>query len=82
MPSEELFWVPVTERLPESNKYDWVLVKTQLIPEGYFGSPHVAELRCGVWYCDCCEGPMEETLSLKVVAWFDMELIKDRSIDL
>lgn len=71
-------WVPVTERLPLKPAYDWVLVKTELLPEGFQGVPHVAELRNGVWYCDCCEGPMEETLALKVVAWFDMELIKDR----
>jgi len=66
-------WVPVTERLPERPDYDWVLVKTVFIPEGGEGVPHVAELRGGVWYCDSCEGPMEETLSIKVVEWFDMQ---------
>ena len=46
---------------------------------GGSGVPHVAELINGVWYCDCCDGPMEETLGVKVVAWFDMQTIKERS---
>ena len=45
---------------------------------GGSGVPHVAELRNGVWYCDCCDGPMEETLGVKVVAWFDMQTVKER----
>lgn len=71
----KLTWVPITERKPERPDYDWVLVKTVFVPEGGEGVPHVAELRNGVWYCDCCEGPMEETLGIKVVAWFDMQLL-------
>ena len=74
--SQSMYWIPVTERLPEKGKYDWVLVKTKFNPEGFSGVPHVAELRHGDWYCDCCEGPMEAILGLKVVAWFDMEQIK------
>lgn len=69
-------WVPANERLPLAPDYDWVLVKTKF-NEGGFGVPHVAELRNGVWYCNACEGPMEETLSLKVVEWFDMELLNN-----
>ena len=77
--SDDYFWISVAERLPEKPMYDWVLVKTELIPEGGSGVPHVAELRNGVWYCDCCDGPMEETLGVKVVAWFDMQTVKERS---
>ena len=74
--SQSPYWIPVTERLPEKGKYDWVLVKTIVYPEGFSSVPHVAELRGGVWYCDCCDGPMEVVLGVKVVAWFDMEQIK------
>ena len=76
--SDDYFWISVDERLPEKPPYDWVLVKTEFIPESGSGVPHVAELRNGVWYCDCCDGPMEETLGVKVVAWFDMQTIKKR----
>ena len=72
----QLMWVPVEQCLPTRPDYDWVLVKTQFVPEGGLGVPHVAELRNGVWYCDCCDGPMEEILGIKVIAWFDMQLIK------
>ena len=77
--SDDYFWISVTERLPEKPPYDWVLVKTEFIPESGLGVPHVAYLRNGVWYCDCCCGPMEETLGVKVIAWFDMQTIKERS---
>ena len=70
-------WIPISEGLPQKPDYDWVLVKTEFNPEGWCGVPIVAELRNGVWYCEHCDGPMEETLSLKVIAWFPMESIKD-----
>jgi hypothetical protein len=72
----EYYWVPVTERLPERPDYDWVLVRT-VLNEGGQGMPHIAELRCGVWYCTECDGPMEETLSVKVTDWFDIGFIKE-----
>jgi hypothetical protein len=74
-------WVSVTERLPLAPEYDWVLVKTVFDSgdsfKGSFGVPHVAELRNGVWYCDTCDEPMEEWLHIKVVAWFDMQLLNN-----
>lgn len=66
-------WVPVEERLPVEGIHDWVLVRTDILNGA--GVPHVAELRGGNWYCDACEGPMEETLDCKVIAWFDMSLL-------
>lgn len=62
-------WIPVTERLPQKPDYDWVLVKCQMVPEGYFGVPHIAELRNDVWYADCFDAPLEETVSVKVTHW-------------
>jgi len=62
-------WIPVTERLPESPTYDWVLVLCRMDPEGYYGIPHVAELRNGKWYADCCITPFEEVLGVKVTHW-------------
>lgn len=73
-------WIPVSEKLPIGPEYDWVLVKTVFVPEGNLGVPHIAELRNGVWYCDCCEGPMEETLSVKVIAWFDMSFLRTQKL--
>ena len=74
---KNFYWVPVSERLPKAPEQDWVLVKTHTVPDGNPGMPHMAELRNGVWYCDCCDGPMEETLAILVDAWFDTELLKD-----
>lgn len=68
-------WIPVSERLPEGPEYDWVLVKCTFVPEGGQTVPHIAELRDGIWYCDCCEGPMEEILSIKITHWFPTENI-------
>jgi len=70
-------WISVHTRLPKKPKYDWVLVQTKMLPEGTFGMPHIAELRYGVWYSTCCEGPMEETLSVEVDSWFDPELLNE-----
>jgi hypothetical protein len=49
-------WIPVSERLPEK-QHDWVLVACKLHPEGFYGVPHIGELRNGVWWCDCYEVP-------------------------
>ena len=64
--------------LPPADKYDWVLVKTDFLH--CESVPHVAELRNGKWWArDISEGPMEEVLGDKVIAWFDMQLIYDPS---
>lgn len=73
---QPLHWIPVTERLPEFDYYE-VLVQTKLIPEGILGSPRMAELQDGIWYCDSYVTPMEEILGIKVVAWFDIKQIKE-----
>jgi hypothetical protein len=66
------YWISVDERLPEKPDYDWVLVKCQMVPEGYFGVPHIAELRNGIWYSDCYDGPLEETAGVKVTHWMPL----------
>ena len=43
-------WIPVTERLPDTQDYDWVLAQITLIPECIYGVPVVAEMRNGIWY--------------------------------
>ena len=50
-------WISVKERLPSSDR-DWVLVACKLMPEGFYGVPHVAELRGGVWWSDCYDVPL------------------------
>jgi len=71
-------WVSVDERLPKWPRYDWVLTRCQF-PNKRETVPHMAELRKGVWYCDSCDTPMEETLGIKVVAWFDTGLLLDQN---
>jgi hypothetical protein len=69
---EESKWISVDERLPEKPGYDWVLVATKMVPEGWYGVPHIAELRSGVWYDNHLEVPFEEELSIKVTHWTPM----------
>lgn len=76
---EELYnktkWHPINgpEDLPPEDQYDWVLVRTKMIPEDRYGIPHIAELRRGKWWAaDCEEGPMEERLGLKVIDWMPL----------
>ena len=65
-------WIPVSERLPEKSEHDWVLVATKMIPEGWYGVPHIAELRSGKWYDQFNDEPFEEVLSIKVTHWIPM----------
>ena len=65
-------WIPVEKRLPDSSKYDYVLVSSIMVPEGYRGVPHIAEMRRGVWQSLGLEMPMEETLSVKVTHWMPL----------
>ena len=65
-------WVSVEEMLPGKPEYDWVLVQVWLVPEGYFGVPHIAELRRGVWYSDCYDIPLEEGAGVKVTHWMPL----------
>jgi hypothetical protein len=68
--------------MPEKSKYDWVLVQVKLVPEGYYGVPHIAELRGGVWYADCYDSPLETTASVKVTHWMPLpESPEDTSND-
>ena len=65
-------WISVEERLPEYPEHDWVLVQIKLIPEGWYGVPHIAELRRGVWFSSSCDGPLEETCGVKVTHWQEL----------
>jgi hypothetical protein len=62
-------WISVKDRLPEKPDFDWVLVQSKMSPEGWYGIPHIAELRRGVWFSNVCDNPMEETLSVIVTHW-------------
>lgn len=65
-------WISVKDRLPEKSKYDWVLVQIKMIPEGWYGLPHIAELRNGVWFAQCVDNPMEKELSVEVTHWMPL----------
>jgi len=66
-------WISVKERLPQKPTFDWVLVLIKMIPEGWFGIPHVAELRNGVWFAECLDDkPMEKELSVEVTHWMPL----------
>lgn len=62
-------WIDVNFKLPEG--HDWVLVACKLDPEGWYGVPHIAELRNGVWYADCFEVPLENA-GVKVTHWMPL----------
>lgn len=65
-------WVSVKESLPSREKHDWVLVQVKLIPEGWYGVPHIAELRNGVWFDQYLDNPMEKALSVEVTHWMPL----------
>lgn len=69
-------WIPVTdrERLPKRPDYDWVLVRVKMNPEGWYGVPHIAELRNGVWYGMGYneDVPLEEYCSVTVTDWMPL----------
>lgn len=69
---QQMQWVSVSERLPEKPLYDWVLVQTKLVPENWYGVPHIAELRNGVWYSDRHDTPLEETCGVVVTHWMPL----------
>lgn len=71
-------WIPVEMILPPSPEYDWVLVRVKLMPEGYYGVPHVAELRDGVWYESC--GELETRCSVKVTHWMPLPREQSREV--
>lgn len=74
-------WIPVTERLPEGPEYDWVLVQIVLLGrEPFYGIPHVAELINGVWKTQGCDGPMEETLAVKVTHWMPLPDVPEEPV--
>lgn len=63
-------WIPVSERLPDK-QHDWVLVACKLHPEGFYGVPHIGELRNGVWWCDCYEVPLKDA-GVEVTHWMPL----------
>jgi len=62
-------WISVDEKLPEKPIYDWVLIQCKMVPENYYGVPHIGELRHGVWYSDCYDTPLEDAAGVKVTHW-------------
>ena len=65
-------WIPISKRLPESPLYDWVLVATKLDPEGWYGVPHIAELRNGIWFDQQHDIPFEEQCGVVVTHWMPL----------
>ena len=66
-------WISVDDHLPDKDKYDWVLVQTWIDDVmGYFGVPHVAELRDGKWYDTEADGDMESAYMIKVTHWMPL----------
>lgn len=71
-------WLPVDTMPPTKPEYDWVLVRCKLMPEEYYGVPHVAELRDGDWYDS--HGNIEELYSVKVTHWMPLPLEQSREV--
>ena len=65
-------WIKTKKKLPNKDKYDWVLVIAKMIPEGYYGVPAVAELRNGIWYFRDEDNPVEETLGIEITHWMPL----------
>lgn len=63
-------WISVDDRLP-SKQHDWVLVACKLVPEGWHGVPHIAELRNGVWWANCYDAPLAEE-GIEVTHWMPL----------
>lgn len=65
-------WIPVTERLPDTQEYDWVLAQITLRPECIYGVPAVAELRADGWY-DAYDNMIDGKYE-KVTHWMPLPL--------
>lgn len=67
-------WISVNDKLPDPAEFDWVLVQVVILPQNFYGVPHVAELRSGKWYCnESISGrDMEEELKVRVSHWMPM----------
>ena len=63
-------WIPVTERLPDK-QHDWVLATGILVPEDFYGVPHIAELRNGEWWDDSGDFPLID-LGVEVTHWMPL----------
>ena len=64
-------WIPVMERLPDTQEYDWVLAQITMKPSCIFGVPVVAELRGdGIWY-DAYDNPIGGKYE-KVTHWMPL----------
>ena len=67
-------WISVNDRLPDPDKYDWVLVSIICTENKSFRLvPHVAELRNGKWVSqDDIEGDLETWAHVKVTHWMPL----------
>lgn len=63
-------WIPVSERLPDK-QHDWVLAACKLVPEGFYGVPHIAELRNGKWWADGGDFPLID-IGVEVTHWMPL----------
>lgn len=63
-------WILVAERLPDK-QHDWVLAACKLVPEGFYGVPHIAELRNGKWWADSGDFPLDE-IGVEVTHWMPL----------
>lgn len=64
-------WIEITckDDLPKVGEYDWVLVRSRVMPGDYECIPMVAELRHDMWYAANVDGPVEETLGITITHW-------------
>ena len=63
-------WIKVSERLPDSAEYDWVLVNIMFNEDGSFGIPNVAEYRKGEWW-DFFDNKLSD-LDITVTHWMPL----------
>lgn len=63
-------WIKVSERLPDSVEYDWVLVNIMFNEDGSFGVPNVAECRKGEWW-DFFDNKLSD-LDITVTHWMPL----------
>lgn len=73
-------WIPVSERLPKPPENDWVLVRVKFISDDTEAVPHIAEYRSDFWYSVSYDTFLEDALLLKVVAWFDPNLLSENEV--
>lgn len=78
MSKELLRWRDPEVELPDSSKFDWVLLRVQYA-DGFIGIPQIGELRDdGLWHSICHDDlrlgeSFEEIYGCKVIGWRPLE---------